>query len=96
MERQFFRIAQEALTNVRRHADAQRVSVVLQRHDGHVQVIVEDDGRGFDVEAALQDGSHGRLGLRGMRERAELIGGALTVESSPGAGTAVVARVKPG
>ena len=85
-----YRIVQEALTNVARHAQASEVSVVLsQRADG-TAVVVEDNGRGFDVEAAA---CAGRLGLAGMRERAELRGGSLTIESRPGQGTAIYVEI---
>jgi signal transduction histidine kinase len=85
-----YRIVQEALTNVARHAGARNVSVLLEERDGTTVVIVEDDGKGFDVEAVMGGAAHSRrLGLRGMEERAALIGGKLTIESRPGAGTAV-------
>jgi signal transduction histidine kinase len=84
-----YRVVQEALTNVARHARATRVSVVVTRHDGHLTAAVEDDGVGFDPEAA----GAGRLGLVGIRERAALAGGELDIESTPGAGTTVLARL---
>jgi PAS domain S-box-containing protein len=85
-----YRVTQEALTNVLRHAKASRVSVVLERKKDLVMVIVEDDGQGFDAEEA---GKKNRLGVLGMRERLELVGGTLEVESEPGSGTTVYARV---
>jgi signal transduction histidine kinase len=84
-------VVQEALTNVQRHARARRVSLVLQRTPEGVAAVVEDDGAGFDPGAALQ--ASGRLGLLGMRERVELVAGHLTVESAPGGGTTVIARI---
>jgi PAS domain S-box-containing protein len=90
VETALYRVVQEALTNVLKHAGARRVSVVLRRADGDALAVVEDDGRGFDAEAAP---GPARLGLLGMRERLALVGGALTVESAPGQGTAVFARV---
>jgi PAS domain S-box-containing protein len=84
-----YRIVQEALTNVARHARASRVSVAVGQSDGQVAVAVEDDGAGFDPAG----GAGGRLGLAGMRERAALAGGALEVESAPGSGTTVLARI---
>ncbi|HEV8310889.1 MAG TPA: GAF domain-containing protein [Methylomirabilota bacterium] len=94
VERALYRILQEALTNAARHARAQKVSVVIQRHPAWVQVIVADDGCGFDVEAALRAaGAAGRLGLHGMRERAALLEGSVTIESTPGEGTTVYVRV---
>lgn len=84
-----YRIVQEALTNVARHADARKVSLLLERRDDRLISVIEDDGRGFDP-AAQEVGSDGlSLGLAGMRERAGLLGGTLTIESQPGAGTAV-------
>ena len=89
-----YRIVQEALTNVARHASARNVSVLLEERNGTTVVIVEDDGKGFDVAAVMGGaGQSRRLGLRGMEERASLIGGKLTIESRPGAGTAVFVEV---
>ena len=94
VETAFYRIVQEALTNVARHAQAGRVSVVLESRDNHVTLIVEDDGRGFDVEAALSAPSTvSHLGLLGMKERVAMIGGTLAIESSPGGPTTLFVRV---
>jgi two-component system sensor histidine kinase UhpB len=79
-----YRVAQEALSNAARHSGAGRVEVKLRRRGGGVELEVADDGRGFAF-----DESEGGLGLAGMRERALLIGGALTIESRPGRGTTV-------
>jgi len=80
-----YRVAQEALANATRHSGAGRVTVTLRRRqDGGVELEVADDGRGFAF-----DESEGGLGIAGMRERALLIGGGLTIESRPGAGTTV-------
>jgi signal transduction histidine kinase len=86
-----YRIIQEALANVARHSRATTASVVLERRGETLVAIVEDNGRGFDVEALL--GSEQSLGLHGMRERSFLVGGKLTVESSPGGGTTVFVQV---
>jgi PAS domain S-box-containing protein len=83
-----YRIAQETLANVRKHAQARRVTVALAAQDGGVLVRVQDDGRGFPVEEATRP-RPGHLGLAAMRERAEMAGGWLQVESAPGAGAAV-------
>jgi signal transduction histidine kinase len=92
LETTLYRITQEALTNVTRHANAKRVSVLLERRPDHVSLIVEDDGGGFD--AGIQaTAARGKLGLLGMRERATLAGGTLEIESTPGAGTTVFVRV---
>jgi signal transduction histidine kinase len=82
-----FRIVQEALSNVARHARARHVEITLSRQDDALEIAVKDDGAGFDVEK-LRSG----LGLSGMGERAELAGGHLEIESAPGTGTAVRAR----
>ncbi len=92
-----YRIAQEALTNVARHAHASRVSVLLERRPGYASLIVEDDGRGFDSERTMESPTAtGRLGLLGMQERARLAGGSLTIESAPGGGATVFARLPIG
>lgn len=94
IETALYRVLQEALTNVARHAEAKRVSVVLERSDAGVSVIVEDQGRGFDL-GILSSNISGRrhLGVRGMQERLEAVGGSLEIESIPGTGTTVYARV---
>jgi PAS domain S-box-containing protein len=96
IETALYRVVQEALTNVQRHARARRVSVLMERRDGHVVAIVEDDGLGFDAELhgdlQIRKGRH-RLGVLGMHERLELVGGLLTIESTPGRGTTIYARV---
>ncbi|MDR7483961.1 MAG: GAF domain-containing sensor histidine kinase [Armatimonadota bacterium] len=89
---QITRIVQEALTNVRKHAEAKAVRVTLGVEDGRLAVRIVDDGRGFDVEAT-QKAAGARFGLETMRERAEGIGGTLTVTSAPGAGTTVALSV---
>jgi signal transduction histidine kinase len=94
LETTLYRITREALTNVFRHAEARRVSVLLERRADHVLLIVEDDGKGFDAAALLQASATGsRLGLLGMQERAALAGGTVEIESNPGAGTTVFARL---
>jgi signal transduction histidine kinase len=88
IEDTLYRLVQEALTNVVKHADASRVEVTLREQDGTIEVAVADDGRGFDP-AAGTDG----FGLMGMRERVTLAGGRLAVESAAGAGTTVRASI---
>ncbi len=89
VETALYRIIQEALTNVIKHANATTVSVVLTRTPDRVAVVVEDDGRGFDPAQSDHDG----LGLLGMRERISLVGGRLTVESNDEQGTTVAVEV---
>ena len=94
IETTLYRIAQEALTNVARHAQAKRVSVLLERRPGYVSLIVEDDGHGFDAQGVMGAcASPGKLGLLGMQERVRLAGGTLTIESTSGAGATVFARL---
>ncbi|HEX8773672.1 MAG TPA: chemotaxis protein CheB [Pyrinomonadaceae bacterium] len=91
VEINLYRIAQEALNNTYKHARASRVDVLLERRDDSVVLIVEDQGVGFDLNDKEQ--AEGGLGLLGMSERAALVGGALEIESVPGQGTTVFARV---
>jgi signal transduction histidine kinase len=87
-----YRIVQEALTNVAKHSGASAVEINLRRHSNTVTVTVYDDGKGFDIrEVTRTDGSG--LGLFGMRERLALVGGAIDIESAPGRGTTIIARV---
>jgi signal transduction histidine kinase len=89
VETVLYRIVQEALTNVVKHAQAERVSIVVRRRGDRVAAVIEDDGRGFAPAEARAEG----LGLLGMRERLALVDGTIAIESSPGAGTTVVAEV---
>ena len=86
-----YRILQEGLTNVARHARARTVNVELKLHDGMLNLLIRDDGVGFDPRATRTDESG--LGLHGMGERAALLGGSLDVESAPGRGATVRASV---
>jgi signal transduction histidine kinase len=90
MSLQIYRVLQEALANVKKHAEASQVQIVLERRNGRLILTVSDDGIGFDpaAESARTDGSL-RVGLEGMRERAGLLGARLEVRSAPGAGTAI-------
>jgi len=79
---------------VARHAGARSASAILERRAGVVTLILEDDGRGFDVASELTgDGDRRPLGIFGMRERATLLGGALTIESTPGTGTTIFVEI---
>ncbi|HVS02633.1 MAG TPA: GAF domain-containing sensor histidine kinase [Thermoanaerobaculia bacterium] len=86
VELQLLRITQEALTNVRKHARASNVRVAIWREPSRVRLLVDDDGVGFDRNAA-KGASHPRFGLNSMLERAESLGGALTIDSQPEEGT---------
>lgn len=88
-----YRVVQEALNNVVKHAEARSVSVVLTWTDRHARVVVEDDGRGFDPETATRSATGVGLGLHGIRERVELLGGRLAVESTPGVGTTLAVQI---
>ena len=91
-----FRVAQEALNNVARHAQASRVEVSIQKLPDCICMKIKDDGKSFDVERALHANGGKRLGLLGMRERLEMIGGSFTVQSAPGKGTTVQAQIPLG
>lgn len=91
-----YRIAQEALTNVARHAQASAASVTLNGRDGWLTLVIEDDGVGFDAASVLNSRTDGHLGVRTMCERARCVGGELVVESRPAAGTLVRLRVPAG
>jgi PAS domain S-box-containing protein len=100
VETALYRVVQEALTNIAKHAGAGHVSVVLTYRREVVAALVEDDGVGFDVERATQppaparpNAGRGRLGLLGMRERVALVGGVLEIESIPERGTTIIARI---
>jgi len=89
VETAIYRIVQESLTNVVKHAQARSVSVVVTRGDGRIKTVIEDDGTGFEPETIGEGG----IGLVGMRERIELLDGSLTVESSERSGTTVAVEV---
>ena len=89
VETTLYRIVQEALTNIVKHAGASRVSILLVRSSGTATVVIEDDGHGFDPAELREDG----MGIIGMRERVELHEGRLTVESTPGSGATLAAEV---
>jgi signal transduction histidine kinase len=89
-----YRAVQEALTNVAKHADAARVSVILERSGDELRLIVEDDGRGFDpARVGESTGGERRAGLSGMRERVALVRGTMAIESAPGGPTTLFIRV---
>lgn len=90
VETAIYRVVQEAMTNVARHANATRVDILLEHRGDRVMAMIEDDGVGFDP-LTVQRGDH--FGLLGLRERAEALGGSLVLESSPGAGTTIVVEV---
>jgi len=91
-----FRVVQEALTNVARHAQASRVEVSIQKLPGCICMKIKDDGKSFQVQRVLQAKGNKHLGLLGMRERLEMIGGSFGVESVPGKGTIVQAQIPLG
>jgi PAS domain S-box-containing protein len=95
VETTLFRVAQEALTNVRKHARAAAVHVVLDRSGRAVRLMVRDEGRGFRPDEATRSNGPGeRVGLSGMRERLSLLGGRFELQSEPGSGTTVTAEVE--
>ena len=93
IESHLYRIVQEALNNISKHAKATHVSVLLERRADEVTLIIEDDGRGFDVTAVHRKGKKAGMGLTGMQERASSIGGQLHCESTANKGTTLFVRI---
>jgi signal transduction histidine kinase len=88
-----YRVAQEALTNVARHAQATEAEVTIQKLDGAIRMEIKDNGKGFLQDRLPPPKKNKRLGLLGMRERVEMVNGSFTIESAPGKGTTVQAQV---
>jgi signal transduction histidine kinase len=82
-----YRVVQEALTNITRHAAAATASITVSVAEGRVRALVEDDGSGFETGTAPK---RGHLGLKGMAERADLLGGSVVLSSAPGSGTTIL------
>ncbi len=94
VETTIYRLVQEALTNVLKHAQASEVSVIIERYSDEVRLIVEDDGVGFSAPAVRSDlATTPQLGLLGMQERVVLLNGTLTIETAPGSGTSIFAHI---
>ncbi|HSL44469.1 MAG TPA: sensor histidine kinase [Anaerolineales bacterium] len=94
LETMLFRIAQEAMSNILRHAEASRVSIRLWTADQHIWLEIEDDGRGFDLEKTTRGAvSHEQLGLLGIQERVSLVGGEVKIDSMEGSGTCLQVHV---
>jgi signal transduction histidine kinase len=93
VEQAIYRIAEEALDNAARHANAHSLLLCLERDRARLTLTVTDDGQGFDTTAPAPEGHYG---LQGMRERAEMVGGDLTIESQPGKGTSIRLQVEAG
>lgn len=95
VELQLIRIVQESLTNIRKHAHASHATVRFAANDGHAEMRIEDDGRGFDP-AHIARGDWPQFGLQSMRERAESVGGAFVIVSTPHIGTQIVVQIPLG
>ena len=93
LEVTLYRVVQEALTNVSRHAHAKCIEIIIRDGETALDLIVRDDGSGFDPKSLVRSAAGGRLGLIGMRERIALLGGSMSLDSRPGAGTTVAVRV---
>jgi signal transduction histidine kinase len=89
-----YRVAQEALTNISRYANASHATVKVENPANCLRLVVRDDGQGFDVDEVLGSSEHG-LGLLGMKERVELIGGRFDIRSGPGEGTHIIVEIDP-
>ena len=89
-----FRIAQEALNNVRKHAQASKVKIIVESSSSNMRMVITDNGKGFLTSSLTGNlAKEGKLGILGMEERARLIGGNLQIKSEPGKGTIVIAKV---
>jgi len=91
-----YRVAQSALANIAQHARASRVRINIRKLKSGVLMEIKDNGKGFEVERVLFAKRHKRLGLLGMRERVEMVGGSFSVDSAPGKGTIIHAQIPPG
>ena len=91
-----YRLAQAALNNIAQHAQATRVNVSIRKLPGAIRMEIKDNGKGFQVERVLFAKRHKRLGLIGMRERVEMVGGDFSVESTPGKGTIIRTQIPLG
>jgi two-component system, NarL family, sensor kinase len=87
IETSLYRIAQEALTNVRNHANAQHVEMILTATDQLLHLVIQDDGRGFDPDTVTQSSGQEHFGLTGINERVKLLNGTICIQSEPGTGT---------
>jgi two-component system sensor histidine kinase UhpB len=96
VETAIFRIAQEALNNIAKHAQARNARVSLGMKDSRLTLMIEDDGRGFDVDEVLRSTEERHLGLFGIEERVALLGGTFNIESQPGHGTRLRVQVPLG
>jgi len=93
-ELMLFRIIQEALINIRKHSEATKVSIKLDFSEHQIKVFVFDDGRGFEIPSKIEDFTiSGKLGLTGMQERVQLLGGVMNIVSEPGKGTSITIEV---
>lgn len=88
-----FRIVQEALQNIEKHAAAKTASISLREDEGRLLLVIADDGRSFGANEVTEAQKHGRLGLFSMRERAEMLGGTMQIDARPGKGTTITAAV---
>ena len=96
LETALYRIVQEALTNIWKHSGATRASVTVTFEARRCALQIADDGAGFDLAATGSEDQGEHLGIAGIRERAEMLGGTLRIASTPGAGTIVVVTVPTG
>jgi signal transduction histidine kinase len=93
-ETSIYRVVQEAITNVLKHAKAKHVSITMEKRGDHLIIVIEDNGCGFDTERLERSGEvNSKLGLLGMQERVAMLDGTLTIESTPGSGTTLFVRI---
>jgi signal transduction histidine kinase len=92
-----YRIFQEALNNIRKHAQAQHVKVAVNKDDHHVHIVIEDDGRGFDLDELKQRHAAERgLGIASLEERARMLGGSFSLTTEKGKGTCLAITIPVG
>ena len=96
IETVIYRVVQEALTNIVKHSEAKNASLIMENRGNSLKVIIEDSGKGFDVEKVMGLEMDGKLGLFGMQERVSLVNGNITIESAPGTGTSIYITVPIG
>ncbi len=88
MQTALFRLVQEAVNNSRKHAGVSKIQIILSESEEQLEILIEDQGSGFDTNRALMN--ENRFGISGMQERVDLLGGSMTIQSKPGAGTQIL------
>jgi len=93
IETALYRVAQEALTNIAKHANASEIQIVLRRMHGLVRLSITDDGQGFEPDGPTLKANQTGMGLLGMQERVKALDGAIRIRSAPGEGTTIIVEI---